>query len=594
MGVNCSCAAEDLELKQKDLKENADTVKQDNDEAIREIHFANAQPILNDTGAEAFADEDDKRNSDKAIKKEEDDEPKSTTSKESAWNRRDFFLQSSANVLTNALCAVIENPGDFQAFYTVKEKVGAGQFGTVSAAVITANGAERAVKTVEKKAQRSFLTALRAEMEIMKVLDHPNLITICEIFENSENIILAMKLCKGPHLTQYVERVASLSEKQASFVMRDLLRAVAYMHNSQVCHRDLKGENCLMLNQGPPERNRLKICDFGLSCKFEPGGFLSGRMGSVSHIGPEVLKSPDKYTHACDCWSCGIIFYHLICGFLPFHEEKEVLNNRLSFSDRHFCDFSEDGCRLISALVERDVQKRMSARDALSHKWFLEHLKDARSHGGDVQGSPMGTPQSNPSNGSAANPPSGYAERVVRFRGFNKWKQSALRVIANMLPENENNAAREFFLTLDNECRGQVPWATMCEACGFEDIDDAPKEDVRFTELLAATFERKKGLSEKMLKAAYQNYDKSGDGKVSLRDLREGRLIGPLTAKDFKRISRDIGENQPDDVVDFDGFVKMMRIDKIRKTLKAREAEKAAKAAKDGADESDCSGVADD
>ncbi|CAE7868461.1 CPK2 [Symbiodinium necroappetens] len=337
MGVNCSCAAEDLELKQKDLKENADTVKQDNDEAIREIHFANAQPILNDTRAEAFADEDDKRNSDKAVKKEEDDEPKSTTSKESAWNRRDFFLQSSANVLTNALCAVIENPGDFEAFYTVKEKVGAGQFGTVSAAVITANGAERAVKTVEKKAQRSFLTALRAEMEIMKVLDHPNLITICEIFENSETIILAMKLCKGPHLTQYVERVASLSEKQASFVMRDLLRAVAYMHNSQVCHRDLKGENCLMLNQGPPERNRLKICDFGLSCKFEPGGFLSGRMGSVSHIGPEVLKSPDKYTHACDCWSCGIIFYHLICGFLPFHEEKEVLNNRLSFSDRHFC-----------------------------------------------------------------------------------------------------------------------------------------------------------------------------------------------------------------------------------------------------------------
>eukprot|EP00439_Symbiodinium_sp_Y106_P071636 s2051_g12.t3 len=53
-------------------------------------------------------------------------------------------------------------------------------------------------------------------------------------------------------------------------------------------------------------------------------------MGSVSHIGPEVLKSPEKYTHACDCWSCGIIFYHLICGFLPFHEEKEAAADKLS------------------------------------------------------------------------------------------------------------------------------------------------------------------------------------------------------------------------------------------------------------------------
>eukprot|EP00439_Symbiodinium_sp_Y106_P073667 s2051_g13.t3 len=207
MGVNCSCAAEELELKQKDLKENADAVKQDNDEAIREIRFANAQPILNDIGAEASADEDDKRNSDKAVAKEEDDEPKSTTSKESTWNRRDFFLQSSANVLTNALCAVIENPGDFEAFYTVKDLPIQRERRCDALVPCAGEGPPNTswqVKTVEKKdssglhaAQRSFLTALRAEMEIMKVLDHPNLITICEIFENTENIILVMKLCKG-------------------------------------------------------------------------------------------------------------------------------------------------------------------------------------------------------------------------------------------------------------------------------------------------------------------------------------------------------------------------------------------------------------
>jgi len=452
---------------------------------------------------------------------------------------------------------------------------------------------ERAVKNVSKKEDKLFLTALKAEIEIMKSLDHPNLITICEIFEDTSTIVFVMKLCKGPHLTQYVERVASLSEKQAAFVMRDLLKAVAYMHNSQVCHRDLKGENCLMLNQGPPERNRLKICDFGLSCTFDPSSTLKGKFGSVSHIAPEILKSSDSYTCACDNWSCGIIFYHLICGFLPFQEEKDVLHGRLSFSDRHFCDFSEDGCRLVSNLVERDVLKRATAKAALSHKWFQDHLKDVRGHGGETPGaSPQASPQSAQSGTSSISP---YAEKVLRFRGFNKWKQAALRVIANMLPESENNTARDYFLALDVECRGQVPWTVLCEACGFADIDETPKEDVRFTELLAATFDRKRGLGEKMLKAAYQSFDKSGDQQVKLSDLQEGRLLGPLTPKDFKRITRDIGDNHPNDSVDFDSFMKMMRVDKIRKTLRDRDIEKAVKSTPtnvtDGA-ESDCSGAA--
>eukprot|EP00439_Symbiodinium_sp_Y106_P070852 s2051_g12.t1 len=336
------------------------------------------------------------------------------------------------------------------------------------------------------------------------------------------------------------------------------------------------GDGCFVAREGLVEVSRLKFCHKDIGPRFSHG----------SHQGVPVLKLlQDLHAGRADPKELPPLVVmrnrgdlQVVCG-----------NRRLYCLKRFAMEASKavDVWCVVYDLKAKDTPRPLlfkyilatttqdsntvSARDALSHKWFSEHLKDVRSHGGDVQGSPMGTPQSNPSNGSASNPPSGYAERVVRFRGFNKWKQSALRVIANMLPESENNAAREFFLTLDTECRGQVPWATMCEACGFDDIDDAPKEDA--TSLLA-------GLGEKMLRAAYQNYDKSGDQKVSLRDLREGRLIGPLTAKDFKRISRDIGENQPDDVVDFDGF--------------AREAEKAAKAAKDGAEESDCSGVADE
>ncbi|CAL1153300.1 unnamed protein product, partial [Cladocopium goreaui] len=336
--------AEELAVQGGKNEPESDDVKQRNDEAIHELNLVPTVHILQaveNQKQETFEKkEPDRVPSDKLapakIDRVESNTSIVTDNEEVKCQRRDYFLQMTRDRVTSALGTIIENPSDIQAFYTLKDKLGAGQFGTVSTGVITANGVERAVKLIAKKDNYSALKALKAEIEIMKMLDHPNLVAITEIFEDTDAVYLAMKLCKGSHLTLYVDRVASLSEKQAAFVMRDLFRAVAYMHNSGVAHRDLKGENCLMLTQAPPERNRLKLCDFGLSTTFEPGKPLRGRVGSVTHIAPEVLTSSESYTCAIDNWSAGIIFYHVICGFLPFQEEKDVLNGRLSFADRHW------------------------------------------------------------------------------------------------------------------------------------------------------------------------------------------------------------------------------------------------------------------
>lgn len=580
MGVNCSCAEEPQNQGAQGKNEpDSDDVKQRNDEAIHELNLVPTVQVLqadNQKQETLEKKEPERVPSDKLepakIDRVESNRSVVTDNEEVKCQRRDYFLQMTRDKVTSALGTIIENPSDIQAFYTLKDKLGAGQFGTVSTGVITANGVERAVKLIAKKDNYTALKALKAEIEIMKILDHPNLVAITEIFEDSDAVYLAMKLCKGSHLTLYVDRVASLSEKQAAFVMRDLFRAVAYMHNSGVAHRDLKGENCLMLTQAPPERNRLKLCDFGLSTTFELGKPLRGRVGSVTHIAPEVLTSPESYTCAVDNWSAGIIFYHVICGFLPFQEEKEVLSGRLSFADRHWCDVSEECCRLVSSFVERDAEKRFSAKDALCHKWLLEHVKDQppptdKSSDRRLTEGKSGsqTEISSPSRDSR-NADVSYAERILRFRGFNKWKQASLRIIASMLPESENNVAREFFLNLDTEYRGKIPWTAVCKACEYENTD--AEEDITFTEFIAATFDRKRGLGEKMCRAAYQSFDKSGDQQVSLKDLAEGRLIGQLSSKDLKRVLRDLGEEL--ETVDFASFMKMLRVDKIRKALLAK------------------------
>mmetsp|Transcript_93423 Transcript_93423/g.166221 ORF Transcript_93423/g.166221 Transcript_93423/m.166221 type:complete len:555 (+) Transcript_93423:136-1800(+) len=473
------------------------------------------------------------------------------------WSRPDFFTEKTKLVPCTALSCIIENPCQFKDFYATKAKLGAGKFGQVREAHIITNGVERAVKTVAKKDMINYLDTLRTEIILMKMLDHPNLVSICEIFENSLSVFFVMKLCKGSNLQTYVENVGHLTEMQSAVMMQDLFRGLAYMHYSQVSHRDLKAENLLLSTLAPIERNKLKLCDFGLSKQFSESKPLSGRVGSHTHMAPEVLQYSERYTCGCDNWSCGIILFHLLCGVLPFDEEENVLNDTLSFANPNWSEVGEGGHRLVELLLDRNVETRLTALDALGNSWLSANVQKARSDANEAHLEKTATAKE-------PKPPSWYPERIWRFRNFNRFKQAALRVVANMMSEFETAATRDFFLALDRQCRGSIRWEDLCEEVGFDDAKggDGKNEDISYTELLAATLEKKK-LSEKMCKAAYQSFDKSADQLVSLTDLKEGRLIGPLTAKEFEKVVREIGEGE-DDTVDFSAFFKMMRTDRIR------------------------------
>lgn len=481
--------------------------------------------------------------------------------KQNDWTRPDHFVERTRGVLSNALMSIVENPCDLKDLYSLKDKLGAGKFGSVREATVTANGVERAVKTILKKDYVGIFDALKGELVIMKMFDHPNVVTICEIFEDRESVHLVMKICRGNHLQEYVENNACLNEVQTSVMMRDLFRGVSYMHSCQVCHRDLKGENCLLTTHAPLERNRMKLCDFGLSKRFTVGGKeLTGKVGSHTHMAPEVVMNTEPYTERCDAWSCGIIFHQLLSGYLPFQEEANVLSTKLAFSSTEWADVSTGAVRLIELLVDRNIETRLTVLDALGKEWILENLVKAKPP-------PEGSEPTSPPSPWKPLAPAGYPSRVLKYRGFNKWKQAALRMIANMQPEQETTTARELFLSLDVRCTGKISWESLCKACEYtnsevDDYDD--KEDISYTEFLAATCEKKRSLTDKMVKAAYQAFDKSADHLVSMTDLREGRLIGELSPKEMQRITRDLGFAGEEETIELSAFTHMLRIDRVR------------------------------
>merc|ERR1712154_667394 len=122
-------------------------------------------------------------------------------------------------------------------------------------------------KTISKQ-QMKNVDRFKQEIAIMKMMDHPNIIKLFETFEDHRNIYLVMELCAGGELFDRIIEAGHFTEQQAAILMKQIIRAIFFMHTNSVCHRDLKPENFLFESKKGIQDSPLKIIDFGLSCKF--------------------------------------------------------------------------------------------------------------------------------------------------------------------------------------------------------------------------------------------------------------------------------------------------------------------------------------
>merc|ERR1712125_5527 len=206
------------------------------------------------------------------------------------------------------------------------------------------------------------------------------------------------------------------------------------MHENHVCHRDLKPENFIFSTKEPIEKSILKIIDFGLSCKYEPGQVLTTKAGTPYYVAPQVLAG--KYDHLSDLWSCGVIMYVLLCGYPPFFGETdaEVLSKvrlgNFSFNAADWKGVSEDAKNLIRKLLKMNPRDRYTAEQALNDVWIKN--KAPKATGATLENS--------------------FVDNLRSFRSQNKLKKAALHIIANQLDEEQIKALRDVFIQLD--CNG--------------------------------------------------------------------------------------------------------------------------------------------
>lgn len=296
---------------------------------------------------------------------------------------------------------------------------------------------------------------LLKEIEMLKKLDHPNIVKLCDTLEDENALYLILELCHGGDLCERTlsEEAGCLSEKETRIVMRQILEALAFCHANRVAHRDVKPENFLLTTQDPSCLT-LKLADFGIASAICPANLNSASSrewpsfcegahdggGSRAYMSPEMhaCRTPsdaDSFMK-CDAWGAGAVMFVLLSGQLPYGDDSGTgrricSGNPVDFSGECWEGASEDSKDLIRNLMQHDVDRRLTAQQALEHKWF----RDESPFLGTLRGLP----------GFEDSPEGAERPAVLRvlLQALRSWRRKpelrrwAIAAMARQLPEDD-------------------------------------------------------------------------------------------------------------------------------------------------------------
>ncbi|KAI9352251.1 kinase-like domain-containing protein [Zopfochytrium polystomum] len=272
--------------------------------------------------------------------------------------------------------------------YVLLKTIGEGEFGKVKLAYHVKDPTyEVAIKLIKKENIRNPVKRAKIlrEISILKSLDHPYIVRLLEVVETDQYIGMVMEYASGGELFEYILAHRYLKERDACRFFAQLLAGVSYIHSVGIVHRDLKLENLLL----DSDRNVI-ITDFGFANRCRSGDvdiLMQTSCGSPCYAAPELVVSEGYAGEAADIWSCGVILYAMLSGYLPFDDDPEnpdgdninllykyILETSLEFPDH----ISEDAKSLLSRMLVPDPRYRAKMPEVISHRFEKKKKKLTR------------------------------------------------------------------------------------------------------------------------------------------------------------------------------------------------------------------------
>lgn len=275
--------------------------------------------------------------------------------------------------------AIEERNGVLHGKYELGRHLGHGTFAKVYHARNIQTGKNVAMKVVgkEKVIKVGMMEQVKREISVMKMVQHQNIVKLDEVMASKTKIYFAMELVRGGELFEKIAK-GKLKEDVARNYFHQLISAVDFCHSRGVYHRDLKPENLLLDEEG-----NLKVTDFGLSAfsdHLRQDGLLHTTCGTPAYVAPEVIGKKGYDGAKADIWSCGVILYVLLAGFLPFQDDNIMAMYRKIYRGDFKCPpwFSSDARRLITKMLDPNPNSRTSISKIMQSSWFKKAVVPRR------------------------------------------------------------------------------------------------------------------------------------------------------------------------------------------------------------------------
>lgn len=265
------------------------------------------------------------------------------------------------------------NVHNIEDFYHIGDELGVGAFSSVRVARSKVTGEKYAAKMIDKtELKEEEKEALRTEIAVLKLVDHPNIIKLKNVFETRRQISLVMSYVAGGDLLDRMQDRKKLEESVARSLVKKLLSAISYLHTRGIVHRDLKPENIMCCSD---EDDDIMIGDFGLSKFAGMASTMSVSCGTLAYMAPEILLGK-SYGRGVDMWSIGCIMYLILSGKLPFISadpeviKEKTIHSEVPFNSHIWRGISAQAKDLIIKLLDKSDKQRYDVNRALDHEWF--------------------------------------------------------------------------------------------------------------------------------------------------------------------------------------------------------------------------------
>ena len=249
-------------------------------------------------------------------------------------------------------------------FYDLKRLLGEGSYAKVHLGVSVLCSKKVAIKLYDKAKIKSKSSSERifTEIDILRRMNHRNIVNLIEIFQNKKYIFIVLEYANGGDLLNYLKNQGRFKEAEFRKILQQIIDGLEYIHEHQILHRDIKLDNILLTQSG-----LVKICDFGISRKMNRKDLIFEHIGTPAYIAPEIIKEEGYSGFTADIWSLGVTIYMALTGNVPFKGStieqlhKSILEKEIVFPER--TKLSNEMKRAIRGMLIKDPAERISLKE---------------------------------------------------------------------------------------------------------------------------------------------------------------------------------------------------------------------------------------